>query len=93
MRDTKVKKTSLPIGGMTCASCVVNVQTALKEVHGVKEAVVNLAMGKAAVEYDPSEASLSAMKKAVDEIGYEVVLATANLQVTGMTCASCVENI
>ncbi|MBI2829759.1 MAG: copper-translocating P-type ATPase [Chloroflexi bacterium] len=92
-RDNKAKKTSLSISGMTCASCVVNVQSALKGVHGVHDAIVNLATGKAAVEYDPSEASLTAMKKAVDEIGYEVVLATANLQVTGMTCASCVENI
>ena len=31
---------------------------------------VNLATGKAAVEYDPAEASLTAMKKSVDDIGY-----------------------
>ncbi|MCL5074663.1 MAG: heavy metal translocating P-type ATPase [Chloroflexi bacterium] len=87
------KKVSLSIGGMTCASCVSNVELALKGVRGVKAVVVNLATGKAAVEYDPVQVTLAAMKKAVDEIGYEVVLNTANLQVTGMTCASCVENV
>ncbi len=93
-RDLKtLKKASLSIGGMTCASCVAHVEEALKGVKGVKGAVVNLATGKASVDYDPSRTSLSVMRKAVDEIGYEVVLSTASLRVTGMTCASCVENI
>jgi len=94
MTDGKdFKKATLSIGGMTCASCVAHVEDALKGVRGVKGAVVNLATGKASVDFDPSQASLSVMKKAVDEIGYEVVLSTASLRVTGMTCASCVENI
>ncbi|MBI2305385.1 MAG: copper-translocating P-type ATPase [Chloroflexi bacterium] len=87
------KRAVLPVAGMTCASCVAHVEEALNDVRGVKNVVVNLATGKAAVEYEPSLATLADMKKAVDEIGYEVVLATANLQVTGMTCASCVENV
>src|SRR4030065_2527815 len=87
------EKASLSIGGMTCASCVSHVEEALKGVHGVKGVVVNLATNKALVEYDPAQTSLTAMKKAVDDIGYEVVLSTASLRVTGMTCASCVENI
>lgn len=94
MTDGKdFKKATLSIGGMTCASCVAHVEEALKGVPGVKGAVVNLATGKASVEYDPTMASLLTMKKAVDEIGYEVVLSTTNLQVTGMTCASCVEHV
>ena len=93
-KDSKnLKKASLSIGGMTCASCVSHVEEALKGVHGVKGVVVNLATNKALVEYDPAQTSLTAMKKAVDGIGYEVVLSTASLRVTGMTCASCVENI
>ncbi|MDP2930968.1 MAG: heavy metal translocating P-type ATPase, partial [Chloroflexota bacterium] len=94
MTDNKgLKKATLSIGGMTCASCVAHVEEALKGVRGVKGVVVNLATSKASVDYEPSQASLSVMKKAVDEIGYEVVLSTASLRVTGMTCASCVENI
>jgi Cu+-exporting ATPase len=93
MTSKNLKKASLSVRGMTCASCVAHVEEALKGVRGVKGVVVNLATGKASVEYDQAEASLTAMKKAVDEIGYEVVLNTAKLQVTGMTCASCVANI
>ncbi|MDD4859721.1 MAG: heavy metal translocating P-type ATPase, partial [Dehalococcoidales bacterium] len=84
---------SLSIGGMTCVSCVANVEEALKMVPGVKNVVVNLATEKAAVEYDPSQTTLAAMKKAVEDIGYQVVLSTVNLIVTGMHCASCVENV
>ncbi|MBM2832766.1 MAG: metal transporting ATPase, partial [Dehalococcoidia bacterium] len=87
------KKANLTVGGMTCASCVVHVEEALKGVRGVSQATVNLATSKAAVEYDPAQASLSEMKKVLGEIGYEVVLDSAQLQITGMTCAACVEKI
>ena len=69
-----LKKINLQVGGMTCASCVANGEVALSMLPGVKKAVVNLATGKAAVEYDSEKVSLAGMKKAVDEIGYEVVI-------------------
>ncbi len=78
---------------MTCASCVVNVEEALQAVPGVKKAVANLATGRVSVEFDAPIASVADLRKAVSDIGYEVVLNTASLQITGMTCASCVENV
>ncbi|MBI2868362.1 MAG: copper-translocating P-type ATPase, partial [Chloroflexi bacterium] len=83
----------LSIGGMTCAACVSHVEEALKGVRGVTNAVVNLATGKAVVEYDPALVTLPVLKKAVDDTGYEAILSTASLNVGGMTCASCVEHI
>jgi Cu+-exporting ATPase len=88
-----LKKVNLQVSGMTCASCVANVEVALSMIPGVKKTIVNLATGKAAIEYDADKVTLAAMKKAVDEIGYEVVLSTATLQISGMTCAACVANI
>ncbi len=67
----EIKKSTLTVTGMTCASCVSHVEEALKGVKGVVSARVNLATSKASVEYYPAETSLSEMKKAVDEIGYE----------------------
>ena len=78
---------------MTCASCVANVEGALRSVPGVRNVVVNLATGKASVEYDPSLASPKALKKAVEDIGYSATLNTASLQVTGIVCATCVANV
>ncbi len=89
------KKTSLTlfIGGMTCASCVRHVEGALKSVPGVGAVTVNLATGKAAVEYDPTQASIGDLKKVVEDVGYSAAFDTANLSVSGMTCASCVKNV
>src|SRR3990172_7835331 len=93
MGDRNAKTASVTVSGMTCASCVAHVEEALKGVKGVSDARVNLATSKATVEYVPLEASLAAMREAVDEMGYEVVLDSANLMVTGMSCASCVDKI
>jgi len=90
------KKASLGIGGMTCASCVRRVEQALAHVPGVKEASVNLAAERAAVEFDPLKVDLEALKAAVREAGYEVREAPAamtTISVGGMTCASCVRRV
>ncbi|MBI4302494.1 MAG: copper-translocating P-type ATPase [Chloroflexi bacterium] len=87
------RRITLPIGGMTCASCVMNVEKALEGLEGVSLARVNLATERAVVEYDPSQIGFPDMAKAVTDIGYEIPAEEAVLQVTGMTCASCVENI
>ena len=63
---------TLNIGGMTCASCVVHVEHALKEVEGVLSANVNLATEQATVEYIQGLATLPDMKATVDDAGYAV---------------------
>ncbi len=68
-----VKKT-FPVTGMTCASCVLSVETKLKTQKGVKNAAVNLANNSATVEYDPSEAHIEDFKKAVHAIGYDLIV-------------------
>src|SRR4030065_63893 len=62
---------TLPISGMTCASCISHVEGALKEFPGVKEAVVNLGLGTARMTYIPGLITTSTMKRAVREVGYE----------------------
>ncbi|MDO8579104.1 MAG: heavy metal translocating P-type ATPase [Dehalococcoidales bacterium] len=91
--EVKLKKITLQIAGMTCASCVIHNEEALKGLPGVKNVVVNLATGKASVEYDPSRVTLKDMVAAVTDVGYEVVFDKAQLHITGMTCAGCVANI
>ncbi|MBL7183223.1 MAG: copper-translocating P-type ATPase [Anaerolineae bacterium] len=71
--DVAVEKVTLPIGGMTCASCVNHVQRALSNVEGVLSANVNLATEKATVEYVPTLADLTDFKRAVADVGYEVL--------------------
>ena len=65
-------KTTLIIGGMTCASCVAHVEGSLKHVPGVVNAAVNLATEKAAIEYLPGVADLTALRQAVLDSGYRI---------------------
>lgn len=63
----------LGIGGMTCASCVLRVEKALKKQPGVSEATVNLATESARVFMVDGETpeSLARIKRAVRDAGYE----------------------
>ncbi len=68
-----VSKVILPIKGMTCASCVSNVQNALSSLNGIISASVNFATEKAIVEYMPSQIGMREFKKAVRDSGYDIV--------------------
>jgi Cu+-exporting ATPase len=68
-----VTTVTLPVKGMSCASCVENVRKALASLEGVVSAEVNFATEKATVEYFPSRVGIRDFKKAVKEAGYEVV--------------------
>jgi len=69
----KVEKVTLPIQGMTCASCVNKVEKALNSVKGVVQASVNFATERASVEYIPEVVTIKDLKKAVEEAGYQVL--------------------
>jgi len=69
---TTVQET-LPILGMTCASCVSRVERALRKPAGVLTAEVNLATEKATVTYIPGQASHEDLVNAVKAAGYEVI--------------------
>jgi Cu+-exporting ATPase len=64
---------TLPIIGMTCASCVARVEKALRNPPGVLQADVNLATEKATVTYIPGQASYQDLVAAVRGAGYDVV--------------------
>src|SRR5512136_1995126 len=68
-----LKQVSLPIAGMTCASCVMHVENGLKEVPGVLNVSVNLATERATVEMIPGAVTMADLKHAVEDVGYEVL--------------------
>ena len=82
---------TLPVSGMTCASCAGRVERALLKVPGVASASVNLANEQVRVE--SSEADLAALIEAVQKAGYGVPVQSLELAIDGMTCASCVGRV
>ncbi len=77
----------LPIDGMTCASCAGRVEKALTKVPGVRSVSVNLATEQARIEAPVD--SLPALVEAVHQAGYSVPAHSLELDISGMTCASC----
>ncbi|MBI2321064.1 MAG: copper ion binding protein, partial [Chloroflexi bacterium] len=90
--DVLTGRVTLPVEGMTCASCVSRVERALRRVDGVLGASANLATERATVERVAGAASDEALRAAVAEAGYAVPAAPAQqseatFPVEGMTCA------
>lgn len=83
---------SLPVDGMTCASCVGRVERALKAVPGVQSAVVNLATERADITFTDLAAPQAAAD-AIKNAGYDVREETTELAIEDMTCASCVGRV
>ncbi len=74
MGSIETESLTLPVIGMTCASCQHHVENALRETAGVKAAHVDLMANRALVEFDPSEASAERLVEAIRRAGYDAVL-------------------
>nr|WP_302664632.1 heavy metal-associated domain-containing protein [Lysobacter enzymogenes] len=90
--STALQRLRLDVAGMTCGSCVGRIEKALRALPGVAEATVNLATESAEVAYEaplgPAE-----IVAAVTAAGYTVPTRETTLDVTGMTCGSCVGRV
>ena len=69
-------KQTIPVVGMACASCSAHVEKKLNSLAGVASASVSLPGRSALVDYDPQQISLEGMKKAINDIGYDLVIDT-----------------
>ena len=63
---------SLPVAGMTCASCVNRIERFLKKTPGVETATVNLATEVATIRYLPDIAGRTELAAAIEAAGYEL---------------------
>ena len=77
---------SLPITGMTCASCVARVEKAINKVPGVRAASVNLATERSQISVDAANAPAitQAVVSAIGQAGYQVPENSRDLRIVGM---------
>ncbi len=68
-----MKKETLKIQGMDCASCAANIENTLKKEVGIKSANVNFALEKLYLEFDEVEISIARIKKIIEKLGYKTV--------------------
>lgn len=87
------KNITFGITGMTCAACANRIEKNLSKVEGVKKVNVNLATEKAAIQYDPKQASIESIIEKVKKTGYGVQEEKAKFDIIGMTCAACATRV
>jgi Cu+-exporting ATPase len=66
-----IEKAVIPIGGISCASCVATIEGALRQTAGVVSATVNFATNTATVEFTPPTATTADLRRAIQAAGYE----------------------
>lgn len=95
-----IVKNSFPVLNMTCTSCAAGVESKVSSLNGVKSASVNFATESVQVEYDNEKISPADIKKAVQEIGYDIFLEDSKdthkketFSVLKMTCTSCAAGV
>jgi Cu+-exporting ATPase len=69
---------TLPVLGMTCASCQHHVEEALRATAGVDSAHVDLMAHRASVVFDPAIATPAQLVEAIRAAGYDAVLPRAD---------------
>lgn len=67
-------KSAFPVLGMTCASCAGSAESIVKYQPGVVNASVNFATGNLTVEYLPNMTDASTLQKAVQGVGYDLLI-------------------
>ncbi|MFC5737588.1 heavy metal translocating P-type ATPase [Sinirhodobacter huangdaonensis] len=87
-----MSKTTFTIDGMHCGACTGRVERTLSAEPGVKSAAANLMARSARVEFE-APATPASLAAALAKAGYPVNRAEAKLDITGMTCASCVSHV
>jgi Cu+-exporting ATPase len=90
MSDDKI---TLPVTGMTCANCAMNIERTVKKLDGVSDAQVNFAAEQASISFDPGQLQVKDVVAKIDAAGYSVPTSKVEFPVTGMTCANCAANI
>ena len=78
MATPATESITLPVLGMTCASCQHHVEEALRATAGVESARVDLMAHRASVVFDPAIASPAQMVEAIRAAGYDAVLPRAD---------------
>lgn len=83
----------VPVGGMTCANCAMNIERGVKKLDGVSDVNVNFAAEEATVTFDPVLLKPDDIIARIQKSGFSVNTQSVEFAVGGMTCANCAMNI
>ena len=101
---SNMQTVTLGVKGMTCNSCVRNIEGTISSRPGVSDIKVSLQGENATITYNPSETNPETLRDAVDDMGFECFIPTPEcnrkkaseivvINIQGMMSDSCVGSI
>jgi Cu+-exporting ATPase len=92
-KTSKIQSMSLPVKGMSCASCASRIEKKVGQMEGVLKAGVNFGAEVVVVDIDAEKISPADVSEAIEKLGFQVPRSQKAFRVEGMTCASCVSRV
>ena len=101
--DDDILETVINVEGMVCMSCVESIESVVGDRIGVAEIKVSLAGKTATIKYYAGKETDDSLIEAISDMGFDATLADTDnaeskckktiIEITGMTCNSCVQSI
>jgi Cu+-exporting ATPase len=96
-----VRTVTFQISDIKCASCVNSIESALKNLNGVRSIAVSSLDGRAAVKFVPKLITAKRIKESIEESGFKVNevhdhdqdISVCRVRIKGMACTSCSESV
>jgi len=85
----KAPSMKLPVQGMTCAACSTRLENVLNKLPGISDARVSLATETASLDLGDDAPVVGDIVAAIGRAGFSVPTELIELDISGMTCASC----
>ena len=89
----KIKHMDIPIEGMHCASCVLNLNRAFEKIEGVESVDADLTNNKLHIDVNSKKVPFTEINKTVESLGFQIRTDEITIRIEGMHCASCVMNV
>lgn len=89
----KIKKLDIPIEGMHCASCVLNLNRSFEKIEGISSVEADLNTNILHLTVNQKKLSFKEIEDTVKSLGFSVLKDEITLKIKGMHCASCVMNV
>ena len=84
---------TLPVTGMSCTNCAASIDKNLGAMDGIVAAEASFASEGVKITFDSTRTGLKKIVKKIQDLGFDVPTALAEVPVTGMSCANCAASI